>query len=266
MSSKKPSEPYDVWRRRRTMRDRAGHLRRYSLNGSHPLARGLRAWYGEDVEGQSVIGYGVPAQKQATVLVVCEGCSDPADAPPVGVVHRETNWQINWDHYQPDFRAAAAYQDKNGKWHSVSYGKLKKNVRYTLVLRLNSDTIAAYRAGIKLGEVTGGPVSEEAWPAVVGSHVEDDERHFNGFVRRIYIWDRALSDGEIYSMSRWPEQILYAHNIDPVDWDPGHCDGQTIDDDQPDIGDNPPEPPKPPRPEPAEEAPGAYIATPVIGR
>lgn len=181
-------------------------LREFSLNKDHPLSKGLLVWGGDSNEGFEVLQEGF--NDRCTVLCLCVGCKEPSSSLPVGVIHRESNWQINWDHTHNEFRSAVAYQSKNGKWNSVSLGKLEANKQYMLGLTLDNDEICGYKNGEKMGCKKGGDVSEQKWPAVVGSHSVYNNRNFNGLVHLYFIWNRVLSEGEMFSIHRYPLQFL----------------------------------------------------------
>jgi len=116
-----------------------------------------------------------------------------------GVVHRNHNYQINWNHPSPDFRGAAAI-NVGGTWHNASFGPLTGNVWYHLAATYDGENLRAYKNGVLMNTNTnpsGNPdnISENL---TLGSHSDPSSgRYFGGMIDEVRIWDVVLTADEI---------------------------------------------------------------------
>src|SRR6185295_16780166 len=60
-----------------------------------------------------------------------------------GPIHREANYQINWNHGSDAFRGAAAVR-VGGAWFAASFGALAANTWYYLAATYDGETLNAY--------------------------------------------------------------------------------------------------------------------------
>jgi hypothetical protein len=136
-----------------------------------------------------------------TVGVWVKGKSAPTRAqPPNGLVHREYNFQINWDHYKPEFRGAAAVRIGIA-WHPVSFGNLDGGIWYHLVATFDGESIKAYKDGVLVDEDSQayGRPNVEAATLKLGRHAVD-QGYFAGTIDDVCIFSYALSVDEVKAL------------------------------------------------------------------
>ena len=87
----------------------------------------------------------------------------PSGAVPSGPVHREKNYQFNWNHPNPTFRGAAALE-VGGVWYAASFGALQANTWYHLAATYDGENLRAYRNGVLITDnaAPAGPPTGEA--------------------------------------------------------------------------------------------------------
>lgn len=139
-----------------------------------------------------------------TVSVWVRSGAAPAAKRSTGPVHREKNFQINWNHESAAFRGAAALR-VNGAWHAASFGSLAANTWYHLTATYDGETLRAYRNGILVSSnynPSGTPDSESA-TMKLGRHATAAQ-HFWGTVDEVRVYNRALSLAEIQAVMTTP--------------------------------------------------------------
>jgi hypothetical protein len=123
----------------------------------------------------------------------------PANALPSGPMHREQNFQMNWNHTDPKLRSAAVL-NVGGTWYGASFGTLAANTWYHLAATYDGTSLKAYRNG-QLITTTSCPGT----PAAEGSSLKL-ARHaaaaqfFAGTIDDVYVYPCALSQDEIKSL------------------------------------------------------------------
>jgi hypothetical protein len=70
----------------------------------------------------------------------------PASSSPTGPLHREANYQINWNHTDSNFRNAVA-MSAGGTWYSASLGTLEAQEWYHLAGSYDGENLKAYTNG-----------------------------------------------------------------------------------------------------------------------
>jgi hypothetical protein len=83
---------------------------------------------------------------QWTICCWVKGAAAPASTSPTGPVHREANYQINWNHSTDSFRNAAAL-NVGGTWYSASHGTLEGDTWYHLAATYDGTSLRAYTNG-----------------------------------------------------------------------------------------------------------------------
>lgn len=84
---------------------------------------------------------------QWTVSVWVKSPTIPSDRICTGPVHREQNFQINWDHTDPMYRGAAVLCIGE-LWYPASFGSLRANTCYHLAATYDGENLKAYKNGI----------------------------------------------------------------------------------------------------------------------
>ncbi len=120
---------------------------------------------------------------------------DPSSAS--GPVHRDRNYQFNWNH-QSDVPRGSVDVRSAGGWHAASFGTLKADTWYHLAGTYDGEELKAYKDGVLIttNDAPSGPPLAEAGTLKLGKHATA-EQYFTGTVDEAVIYNRALSDGEI---------------------------------------------------------------------
>ncbi len=133
-----------------------------------------------------------------SVWVTSPGAPD-GDAPS-GPVHREQNFQINWDHGDLNYRGAAALS-VGGSWYPASFGTLQADTWYHLVATYDGESLKAYTDGVLIAENTapsGTPTSEPN-SLKFGRHAAAAQ-FFGGTIDDVRVYDRALSARDVQEL------------------------------------------------------------------
>jgi hypothetical protein len=97
------------------------------------------------------------------------------------------------------------------------FDTLKFNTWYMVASTLKNDTVKAYINGLRIGEGNlTGPINPDSKPLEIGRDVPGASEFFNGKIDDIRIYNRALSDAEIYvlfegSLGFSPEEQFTNH-------------------------------------------------------
>ncbi len=137
-----------------------------------------------------------------TVAVWVNSPAAPKSAMPSGPVHREKNYQINWDHGDPTFRGAAGIQ-VGGIWHGASFGNLQGNTWYHLAATYDGENLRAYKDGdlITNNSAPSGHPEAESATLKFGKHSTSSD-YFGGTIDDVRIYNYALSKGEIEELCK----------------------------------------------------------------
>jgi hypothetical protein len=121
----------------------------------------------------------------------------PAATAATGPVHREKNFQINWNHGTAADRGAAGLR-VGGTWSFASFGTLSANTWYHLAASFDGTTLKAYTNGVL---ITTTPVSgvpdAEVGTLKFGRHSTTATNFFAGTIDDVRVYGRALTDEEI---------------------------------------------------------------------
>lgn len=132
-----------------------------------------------------------------TVAAWVKGSAAPSPEWPSGPVHREKNYQINWNHGTDAFRGAAGTQ-VGGTWYAASFGDLQGGKWYYLVATYDGESLKAYRDGVLItnnSDPSGLPEAESE-TLKLGRHPLTAD-YFSGTVDDVRIYNYALGEGEI---------------------------------------------------------------------
>jgi tetratricopeptide (TPR) repeat protein len=117
-----------------------------------------------------------------------------------GPVHREKNYQINWDHIYSNFRGAAALF-VGDTWYFANFGLLEANKWYHLAATYDGETLNTYKDSVLITSNTapsGNPSAETA-TLNLGKHAIE-RSYFAGTIDDIRIYNYALSKAEIKAL------------------------------------------------------------------
>jgi hypothetical protein len=137
-----------------------------------------------------------------TVAVWVNSPAAPKSAMPSGPVHREKNYQINWDHGDSTFRGAAGIQ-VGGIWHGASFGNLQGNTWYHLAATYDGENLKAYKDGVLITNNSAPSGTPEAESATLkfGKHSAASD-YFGGTIDDVRIYNYALSKEEIEALCK----------------------------------------------------------------
>ena len=128
----------------------------------------------------------------------------PTSAAPSGPIHREANYQINWNHGTSAFQGAVGVR-VSGSWYAASFGALAANTWYNLAATYDGETLNAYTNGVLITSNTApsGPADADPNALTIGRHAAVSQ-FFQGIVDNVRIYNRALSQTEIQSDMNTP--------------------------------------------------------------
>jgi hypothetical protein len=144
----------------------------------------------------------------------------PANASPSGPLHREKNYQFDWNHTDAVFRGAAA-MEIGGTWHAASFMPVAANTWYHLAATFDGTSLKAYRDGVLITTNTAasGVPTVETGTLKLGRHATAAQ-FFTGTVDDARVYNKALTADEIQKVMRG--------NLTRA-WKPSPANGSTLD-------------------------------------
>ncbi len=132
-----------------------------------------------------------------TIAAWVKSPAAPSDDKQTGPVHREKNYQINWDHMDDPFRGAVG-TCVGGTWYAASFGPLEAGTWYHLAATYNGETLKAYKNGTLVSENTdpSGAPDNEGQTLKLGCHALT-LASFAGTVDDVRLYNYALDAGAI---------------------------------------------------------------------
>jgi len=123
----------------------------------------------------------------------------PANGSPAGPIHREQNFQINWNHGDAKFRSAAALSI-GGTWYAASFGTLGANTWYHLAATYDGTSLKAYQNGelVTTTSCPGTPAAES--DSLKLARHAGTAQFFAGTIDDVYVYPCALSQAEIHGL------------------------------------------------------------------
>ena len=136
-----------------------------------------------------------------TVAAWVSSPAAPSDDKQTGPVHREKNYQINWDHMMADFRGSAALC-VGGTWHAAGFGSLEADTWYHLAATYDGQILKAYKNGRIVSENAdpSGPPDAESESLKFGRHALNSD-YFRGRVDDVRLYNYALDAAEIAALA-----------------------------------------------------------------
>lgn len=137
-----------------------------------------------------------------TVAAWIRSPAAPTAPTACGPIHRENNFQINWDHGNDEFRGAAGLRVA-GTWYSAGFGELGADTWYHLVATFNGENLRTYKDGVLITDkaIPLGSPDAESNNLMLGKHAIA-EAYFAGTIDDVSIFSYALRTEEI--------KVLYA--------------------------------------------------------
>ncbi len=127
-----------------------------------------------------------------TIAAWVKGAAAPSHDKQTGPVHREKNYQINWDHMDDEFRGSAGVC-VGGVWYAASFGDLDADTWYHLTATYDGENLKAYKDGALVtdnGDPSGDP-EPESETLKLGRHAMNGE-YFRGAVDDVRLYNYAL--------------------------------------------------------------------------
>jgi Carbohydrate family 9 binding domain-like/Concanavalin A-like lectin/glucanases superfamily/Tetratricopeptide repeat len=135
-----------------------------------------------------------------TVAVWVKSPAAPSSEGEAGPVHREKNYQINWNHPNGAFRGAAGVS-VGGRWYGAGFGDLQANTWYYLVATYDGENLKAYRDAVLItnNRDPSGPPDAESESLKFGRHASS-AHYFRGTIDDVRIYNYALSEEQIKAL------------------------------------------------------------------
>jgi tetratricopeptide (TPR) repeat protein len=120
----------------------------------------------------------------------------PTSANHSGPVHREKNFQINWNHELEEFRGAAGLSI-GVKWYAASFGNLQPDTWYHLAATFDGKSLKAYTNGALVTNNASASGVPDAEPETLklGRHAKDDS-FFAGTIDDVRLYNFGLTEAE----------------------------------------------------------------------
>jgi outer membrane lipoprotein-sorting protein len=135
-----------------------------------------------------------------TIALWVNSPAAPSDAAPSGPLHREANFQINWDHIYANFRGAAGLRAGN-QWYAASFGQLQADTWYHLAATYDGENLKAYTNGVLITDnpdPSGLPYKESA-TLKFGRH-STNMHYFEGTTDDVRLYSYDLSADEVAAL------------------------------------------------------------------
>jgi len=135
-----------------------------------------------------------------TVAVWVNSPAAPSSAAPTGPLHRQNNFQINWNHTFADFCGAAGMRAGN-TWYAASFGELEADNWYHLAATYDGENLKAYKNGVLITDnpnPSGAPDRE--WTTLKFARHSIYEDHFEGTIDDVRIYSYDLSVDEVTAL------------------------------------------------------------------
>jgi len=150
----------------------------------------------------------------ATWTIACwvKSPQAPGGGAASGPMHRESNYQFNWNHQNEIYRSGAAIN--TGGWQGASYAPLQANRWYHLAATYDGNALIAYRDGVLITTnmaATGTP-NAESNSLKFARHAANASQFFTGTVDEARVYNRTLTADEIAEVMKGDTSIAWAPN------------------------------------------------------
>lgn len=146
-----------------------------------------------------------------TVAVWVNSPAAPSSEVPSGPVHRQQNYQMNWNHTSDDFRGAAGVSVE-GQWHAASFGKLEADTWYHLTATYDGENLKAFKDSVLIttNSAPSGKPDAESASLKFGRHSAFTD-YFRGTIDDVRIYSCALNEADVaalYSGEDLPVEVV----------------------------------------------------------
>jgi len=136
-----------------------------------------------------------------TIAAWVKSPAAPADDKQTGPVHREKNYQINWDHMVDRFRGGAGVCI-DGVWHGASFGDLEADTWYHMAATYDGENLKAYKNGVLITDNAdpSGVPNAEGETLKLARHAKNAE-YFRATVDDARLYNYALDAAQIAKLA-----------------------------------------------------------------
>jgi hypothetical protein len=137
----------------------------------------------------------------SVALWVKSPAAPKSDQGESGPIHREKNFQINWNHQTDAFRGAAALS-VGGIWYGAGFGDLQADAWYHLAATYDGENLKAFKNGVQTAdnaEPSGAPNGESV-SMKLAKHATS-ELCFTGTIDDARVYNYAISAAEIAALA-----------------------------------------------------------------
>ncbi|MHC4580671.1 MAG: LamG domain-containing protein, partial [Planctomycetota bacterium] len=181
--------------------DQSGHSNHGQVMGDPQLVAGVLG-SAMEFDGDDYLDSGY-TEDLATFTIACWAKSPaaPSGDSPSGPLHREKNYQFNWNHGNATYQGAAAMNNGDG-WPAAKYEPVEADTWYFLTATFDGTLFNAYRDGVLITsvELTAGPVPETG-TMKIARHATAAQ-FFTGTVDEARVYNVALTDVEILALGQ----------------------------------------------------------------
>jgi hypothetical protein len=137
-----------------------------------------------------------------TVAVWVKSPAAPTSAGASGPLHREKNFQINWNHELDEFRGAAGVSI-GVKWYGASFGELQADTWYHLAATFDGKSLKAYKNGalVTANSNASGVPDAEVKTLRLGKHAGNNNS-FAGTIDDVRVYNFGLPEAQIQQLYR----------------------------------------------------------------
>ena len=155
-----------------------------------------------------------------TVAAWIKSTASPKSPTATGAIHREQNFQINWDHSDDAFRGGAGLC-AGGQWYGASFGELAADTWYHLVATYDGENLKTYKDGLLVTDNAGpsGRPNSESAPLTIGKHA-NAEAYFAGMIDDVSIFVSALSADQIKALYDGKDALAVVEPAPPAEATP----------------------------------------------
>lgn len=132
-----------------------------------------------------------------TAAVWVKSPAAPTSTNPCGLVHREKNLQINWNHPVDEFRGGAGVCI-GGTWYGADFGDLQGDTWYHLATTFDGKSLKAYKNGdlVTANWGASGVPDAEGETLKLGRHARDNS-YFAGTIDDVRLYNYSLSETQV---------------------------------------------------------------------
>jgi hypothetical protein len=183
-----------------TAYDSSGNGRDGTLNGDPQWVDG---WLGGalDFDGDDHVDTGYTDDLENwTIAAWVKSPAAPSGDAPSGPVHKENNYQFNWNHSDATYRGAAAL-NVGGTWYAAKYEPLEADTWYHIAATFDGENLIAYRDGVMITDnsAPSGTPNADTNTLKIGRHASAAQ-FYTGIVDDARVYNEALTEADIQSI------------------------------------------------------------------